>query len=120
MIQGGQGPRCCPQIAELIPPGLFKALSDPNRIAIVARLAESCCPRTVSELSTCCPVDVSVVSRHLAILRDAGVVQARKRGREVFYAVRIPSLVAALRALADGLQACCPDDPPEEDKDHER
>ena len=97
---------CCPGIAELLEPRFFKALCDPNRIAILARLAQCCAPRTVSQIAECCPVDLSVVSRHLAMLRDAGVLDAHKRGKEVYYTVRFSKLVSTLRALADGLEAC--------------
>jgi DNA-binding transcriptional ArsR family regulator len=53
-------------------------------------------------------VDLSVVSRHLRTLREAGVVDARKQGKEVFYRVRFDALIGILRNLADALEACCP------------
>ncbi|MFH1330717.1 MAG: metalloregulator ArsR/SmtB family transcription factor, partial [Actinomycetota bacterium] len=89
-------------------PALFRALGDPNRVALVAHLGRSGRPTTVSEAAECCPVDLSVVSRHLAVLREAGVVRATKQGREVHYTVSHRSLAATLRALADALDACCP------------
>ncbi len=92
----------------MISPRLFKALADPCRISILAQVAECCGPMTVGEVAACCPVDLSVVSRHLAILREAGVVEAVKKGREVHYSVRIPALVDSLRRLADALETCCP------------
>ena len=70
-----------------------------------AGAAPSC---TVSEAAECCPVNISVVSRHLAMLRDAGILHAQKRGREVYYSVRYPELAATLRAIADAIEACCP------------
>ena len=54
-----------------------------------------------------CSVDLSVVSRHLKVLKEAGVLESVKRGKQVFYRARIPDLVAFLRRLADGLEACC-------------
>ena len=72
---------------QTLSPQFFRALGDPNRLALLARLAACCGPRTVSELAACCPVDLSVVSRHLAILREAGILQARKHGKEVHYTV---------------------------------
>jgi ArsR family transcriptional regulator len=57
-------------------------------------------------------VNISVVSRHLSTLRQAGVVEADKRGKEVFYRVRITELIDLLRNLADALEACCPDGVP--------
>ncbi len=52
-------------------------------------------------------MDISVVSRHLATLRDAGVLQAERRGKEVFYTLKASSLVSTLRAIADAIETCC-------------
>jgi DNA-binding transcriptional ArsR family regulator len=98
----------CEQIEELFPPGFFKALADPNRIALLGRLATCCGSRTVSEVADCCPTDLSVVSRHLATLKQAGIVEAEKRGREVHYRVRYGEIARALRAMADAIDRCCP------------
>lgn len=103
-------PSCCSELANWLSPRLFKALADPVRVAILARLAEGRREQTVSELAKQFPVHLSVVSRHLGILRDADIVMADKRGKEVFYRVRIGALSAALRGLADALDACCPDE----------
>lgn len=91
----------------LLSPPLFKALGDANRLALLLRLAAAGGPATVSELGGCCARDLSVVSRHLARLREAGIVVAERRGREVHY--RLTSdLAGTLRAIADALDACCP------------
>ena len=95
-------------IAELVPSRLFKALADPNRVALLAMLAECRRPCSVSELSTCCPIDLSTASRHLSALRDAGALSSEKRGKQVFYAVNAMSLAGTLRRLADALERCCP------------
>jgi len=89
-------------------PAFFKALSDPNRIAILARLSACCRACTVTEIAECCPINVSVVSRHLAMLRDAGILEARKSGKEVYYSVRYSTLAQKLRQMADAIDACCP------------
>jgi DNA-binding transcriptional ArsR family regulator len=98
---------CCSDLAGLIDPSLFRALADPHRVALLVRLGESGRPTTVTEAAECCPVDLSVVSRHLAVLRAAGVLRAAKKGREVRYTVS-GDLAASLRALADALDDCCP------------
>ncbi len=102
-------PPCCPEIEELLNARFFKALCDPSRIGILARLARCTGPCTVSEIASCCPTNVSVVSRHLATLRDAGMLEAQKRGKEVYYSVRYPELAATLRAMADAIEGCCPE-----------
>lgn len=93
----------------MIDPRLFRALGDPTRILILMRLARCCGPQTVSQAAANSAVDLSVVSRHLGILRDAGVVTVRKDGRQVYYAVRYAEVARSLRLLADALEACCPD-----------
>ncbi len=99
---------CIRELAAFLSPRLFRALSDPTRLAILVRLAGGGGEMTVSEVARCCPVDLSVVSRHLAVLREAGVVSAARRGKEVFYSIRFGELAGSLRAIADALEACCP------------
>jgi len=97
---------CCPGLAGLLDPKLFRALGDANRLSLLRRLAACGTPRTVSELNTCCPVDLSVVSRHLAILRDSGALESTKRGKEVYYRVRFETLVPLMRNIAGALETC--------------
>lgn len=97
-------------IAELLNPQFFKAMCDPNRINLVVLLAQSPSPQTVSQIAVSCSVDLSVVSRHLATLRDAGILKAERRGKEVYYSVPIPQLVQTLRAMAEALEHCCPEE----------
>jgi len=107
----GAGTRgeCCAGLAACLDPRLFKALGDRTRVAILARLASACGAMAVSEVACGLPVDLSVVSRHLAQLRDAGIVAAERRGKEVVYSVLYPGLARTLRALADALERCCPE-----------
>jgi ArsR family transcriptional regulator len=87
-------------------PELFRALGDETRLALVARLANATGPLTVTEAAECCGVHLSGVSRHLAALRKAGIVDARKQGREVRYSLDCGALALVLRDLADALEAC--------------
>jgi len=87
-------------------PALFRALGDPTRALLFGCLVKCGRPCTVGELAECCAVDLSVVSRHLAHLAQAGVLKPDRRGRSVAYAVRTDALVRRFRALADGLQSC--------------
>ncbi|MEE8170890.1 MAG: metalloregulator ArsR/SmtB family transcription factor, partial [Phycisphaerae bacterium] len=104
--RAGRG-QCCPTVEEAVRPRFFKALGDPGRAAILCRLCRCCGPQTVSRIAACCPTDMSVVSRHLAMLRDAGVLSAEKRGKEMHYAVDHAQLAAVLRTMADAVEACC-------------
>ena len=95
-------------LEQALDPALFKALSDPNRITLVARLGGLGRPATVTEAAGCCPIDLSVVSRHLGVLREAGILTAEKRGREVHYSLPPGELSRTLREIADRIDACCP------------
>ena len=98
-----QGP-----IDRLLDPELFKALSDPTRLRLLACLSKCGRACSVTEVAECCAVDFSVVSRHLAMLADAGVLDVQKVGRTTFYQVRYQHVSQELRALADALGDCCP------------
>ena len=99
----------CPRpIDSLLRPDLFKALCDPTRASLLACLAKCGRACSVSEIAECCSVDLSVVSRHLAMLERAGVLEADKHGRLVMYRVRYADLSRSLRALADAIEECCP------------
>jgi DNA-binding transcriptional ArsR family regulator len=102
--------QCCSELAKLLSPRLFKALSDPTRVALLVRLAEMRRPCTVGEIAQGSTADLSVVSRHLAILRDAGIIACVKQGKEVKCAVQANALPRLLRDLADALEACCPNE----------
>ncbi len=103
-----QAAKCCSPIDELLDPKLFKALSDPTRLKLLACLAKCGRACSVTDIAECCSVDFSVVSRHLALLERAGVLESSKQGRTVFYAVRYQLVSQLLRAVADSIAACCP------------
>src|ERR671934_3119673 len=74
----------------------FKALADPTRVAIVNRLAgaEEVC---VCDLTEAFELSQPTISHHLRLLREAGLVQAVRRGTWAYYRL-VPGTVGALRA----------------------
>ncbi|NOT00369.1 MAG: helix-turn-helix transcriptional regulator [Phycisphaerales bacterium] len=98
---------CCGTLETCLDARLFKALADPTRLHILVCLAGCCRPQTVGQVAACCAVDLSVVSRHLALLRDSGILTVQKQGRSVLYSVRYADLAESLHALADALEGCC-------------
>ena len=58
---------------------VLRALADPNRRAIVERLALS--PAVVSDLTAVAPMALPSLMQHLRVLEDAGVVTSSKQGR---------------------------------------
>ncbi len=64
---------------------LFKAVSDPYRLKILATLAAAEDEVCVCEFTESLPVNQPTVSHHLRILRDANLVTWQRRGTWVFY-----------------------------------
>src|SRR5262245_12530027 len=84
-------------------PKLFQSLCDPPRMRILCDLLESGAPRTVSSIAASCPVDTSVVSRHLRALLDVGILSREKQGKEAYYRVEARALARRLRSVADAI-----------------
>jgi ArsR family transcriptional regulator len=91
---------------------VFKALGHPARLQIVEELAaDECC---VCELVDAVGLGWSTVSRHLAVLKAAGVLEDEKRGQQVFYRLTLPCvksffdcLDAARTGEAVEVRRCC-------------
>lgn len=66
---------------------VIKAMGHPTRLFIVEELSRQ--ERCVRELTEMIGADMSTISRHLAILKNAGIVQDEKRGSQVFYNLRM-------------------------------
>lgn len=70
----------------------LQALAHPVRLRLVRTLARS--PHTTGELAGAWRLTAPEVSRHLAVLRKAGLLVTERRGRYVYYAVDAPTLTA--------------------------
>lgn len=64
---------------------IFKALGHPTRLYILERLRES--SHCVCELTDLIGADISTVSKHLTVLRNAGLVRSEKNGTTVYYSL---------------------------------
>jgi ArsR family transcriptional regulator len=67
---------------------IVKAMAHPTRLFLVDELGRSG-ERCVCELTEMVGADMSTVSRHLAILKSAGIVEDERRGAQVFYRLRV-------------------------------
>ncbi len=65
---------------------IFKAMAHPSRIKIIEALADG--KHCVNELTDLVGADMSTVSRHLAQLRNVGLIRDEKIGLQVFYELR--------------------------------
>lgn len=70
---------------------LFRTLADPTRRAIFERLCREG-ERTVVALTAKAGVSQPVVSKHLAVLKQAGLVRGRHQGRETHYSAQMKAL----------------------------
>ncbi len=82
---------------------LFRSLADPARLAIVRRLADG--EARVVDLTAELGLAQSTVSKHLACLRDCGLVAGRPEGRQMFYALTRPELMELLSSAEQLLAA---------------
>lgn len=70
---------------------MFKALAHPGRLLMVEELSRG--ERCVCELAELVGFEMPTVSRHLAQLKHAGIVDDEKRGAQVFYRLVTPCVM---------------------------
>jgi len=70
---------------------IVKAMAHSTRLFIVNELARG--ERCVCELTEMVGADMSTVSKHLSVLKDAGIVADERRGNQVFYSLRVPCVL---------------------------
>lgn len=99
-------PTCCEDINNSASVAFFKALSDPNRLQLIFLLLAE--PRSVHDLTKNFSLHTSVISRHLKMLKEAGIVVSTRKGKEVYYSVGTRILADQLRNLADALYSYQP------------
>lgn len=83
--------------------GVFRALADPTRRQILQELKGR--ERTAGEIAGCFPISGPSISRHLAILKGAGLIAERRDANRIFYRLEPEPLA---RAIGDFLSAVCP------------
>jgi DNA-binding transcriptional ArsR family regulator len=75
----------------------FAALGDPTRWTVLVRLSRA--PASASTLARELPISRQAIAKHLAVLRESGLIATERRGREV---VHVP-LGSRLSSLGDDL-----------------
>jgi ArsR family transcriptional regulator len=79
---------------------LLQAVADPTRLAIIRQLSAdgSVC---ACDFSDCCGVSQPTVSHHLKVLREAGWVEAERRGTWIWYSLRAEAVARFTRLAAE-------------------
>ncbi|MBN2810138.1 MAG: winged helix-turn-helix transcriptional regulator [Deltaproteobacteria bacterium] len=81
---------------------IFKALGHPTRLWITEKLAQGeCC---VCNLVEPLAADFSTVSKHLSVLKEAGIVEDEKRGKQVYYSLKVPCLMGFMSCVEDVIE----------------
>lgn len=86
---------------------LFRGMSDPSRVAILRHLLLG--EHNVAQLTGHLGLAQSTVSKHLACLRDCGLVASRPSGRSSLFSLTHPELVLKVLAAAEELLAATGD-----------
>jgi len=88
---------------------IIRAMAHPTRLMIVDELKSG--PRCVCELTELAGADTSTVSKHLSVLKSAGIIADEKKGLKVFYSLKMQCVLnffscvdLVLRANADEMQ----------------
>ena len=70
---------------------ILKALAHPTRLWMAEQLADG--ERCVCEFVDVIDADFSTISKHLTVLKQAGIIEDDKRGKQVFYSLKVPCIL---------------------------
>ena len=83
---------------------IIKAMAHPARLFVVDELSKTG-ERCVCELTEMIGSDMSTVSRHLGVLKGAGIVEDQKRGQMVYYRLRVKCILSFFECI-ESVIAC--------------
>ena len=81
---------------------ILKALAHPSRLFMVEQLSRG--ERCVCELTDMVGSDMSTISKHLSVLKAAGIVGMEKRGMQVYYSLKTPCVLRFFDCIGDVIQ----------------
>ena len=100
------------ELVEVLDSKFFKTLSEPVRVQILKFLMLNG-RSDIGSIAENMPQDRSVISRHLTLMHEAGVLIGEKESRHVFYSVNgqhfLEKLVNITEKINECMQECCPD-----------
>lgn len=82
---------------------IIKAMAHPSRLLIIEELQNQ--ERCVNELTEMIGADTSTVSKHLSVLKNAGLVSDEKRANSIYYSLRCPCIMDFIGCVEDVLSA---------------
>ena len=100
------------ELVEVLDSKFFKTLSEPVRIQILKFLMLNG-RADIGSIAEKMPQDRSVISRHLNLMQEAGILKSEKKNRHVFYSVNgqpfLEKLVNITENINKCMKECCPD-----------
>lgn len=78
---------------------IIKSLAHPTRLFLLDELSRG--ERAVQELTEMVGVEMPTISRHLSLLKNTGILEAEKRGAQVFYRVKTPCVLKVFHCMSD-------------------
>jgi ArsR family transcriptional regulator len=82
---------------------IIKAIAHSTRLFIIDELSRE--EKCVAELTRMIGADTSTVSKHLTILKNAGIIGAEKRGSHVYYRLRVPCIIGFFSCVESVLKS---------------
>jgi ArsR family transcriptional regulator len=82
---------------------IIKAMAHPTRLFIIEELNKG--ERCVGELTEMIGADTSTVSKHLSVLKNAGLVFDEKRANSIYYKLRCPCIIDFMGCVEEVLSA---------------
>jgi ArsR family transcriptional regulator len=82
---------------------IIKAMAHPSRLFIIEELQKK--ERCVGELTDMIGADASTVSKHLSVLKNAGLVADQKRGNSIYYTLRCTCIMDFIGCVEEVLSA---------------
>jgi len=78
---------------------IMKAMAHPTRLFILDKLSEK--EHCVCELQELIGADMSTVSKHLSVLKNAGIIDNRKQNNQVFYSLICPCVLDVYQCVIE-------------------
>jgi DNA-binding transcriptional ArsR family regulator len=82
---------------------VVKAMAHPTRLFVVDELSRG--ERCVYELTELVGADISTVSKHLAVLKRCGIIDAERRGSRIYYRLKMPCVLSFFGCVESVIEA---------------
>jgi ArsR family transcriptional regulator len=82
---------------------VVKAMAHPSRLMMIDELSRG--ERCVCDLRDLVGADLSTVSKHLSVLKRAGIVEDERRGKQIYYRLRVPCVINFFHCIESVIEA---------------